>query len=130
MTAPSWLTPFLQELSELIGFEATLKLVETRGGGRVSIPSRPGPDHWLTHLLGSEAASILGQRYGGGTIILPLGPRRGITGMRRVCDEAIARGATISEAARLSGFTERAVSMRKAAGHAAKASRQLSLFDD
>lgn len=130
MTAPSWLSPLLQELAELIGLEATLKLTEQRGGSRFSIPTRPGPEHWLTQLIGADAAGILGKRFGGNTIDLPLGPQRGLNAMRRRCDEALARGATVSEAARLSGLTERAVWMRKAAGHHVKASAQLSLFED
>jgi len=55
----------LQDIAELIGLAATVKLVETYGGVRIYVPQTIEPDHALAALLGHDNALRLARAYGG-----------------------------------------------------------------
>ena len=60
------LPEFLQEIVELIGFEATLRLVERFGGIRVWVPDRPRKlteEHPLVIAVGIVAARKMCERF-------------------------------------------------------------------
>ncbi len=70
MNAPAsiearYLPPILQEIAELIGLPATLKLVKAYGGTRLYVPKRFDPDHPIVKLIGHELAARLFERFGG-----------------------------------------------------------------
>lgn len=92
----------LQGMLELLGKDATLKLVEAYGGVRCLVPKRFPAEHELLELLGAAAFALLHQYYGGSIIAVPLAKRWRI----RVYKE---RGLTTKEIARRTGYTERAV---------------------
>ena len=60
-----YLPGILQEIAEMIGLPATLKLVEAYGGVRLYIPKRYDPDHPLVKLIGHAHAARLCETYGG-----------------------------------------------------------------
>lgn len=60
-----YLPSILQDMAELIGLPATLKLVEAYGGVRLYIPKRFDPDHPLVKLVGHAHAAKLCESYGG-----------------------------------------------------------------
>lgn len=63
---------FFQEIRQLLGEEATAKLVAKYGGGTpVYIPSKIKAEHPLAVLLGLDAAQFLGDEYGGLSIEFP-----------------------------------------------------------
>lgn len=63
---------FFQEIRQLLGEEATDKLVATYGGGApVYIPSKIKVEHPLAVLLGLDAAQFLAGEYGGLSIGIP-----------------------------------------------------------
>lgn len=55
----------LQDIADLIGLPATLKLVEHYGGGRLYVPKRFDPDHPLVKIVGHANAARLVEAYGG-----------------------------------------------------------------
>lgn len=55
----------LQEFAELIGMDATLRIVENYGGVRLHIPKRYYPNHPLAKLIGHANAVKLSEVYGG-----------------------------------------------------------------
>lgn len=54
-----------QELVSIVGIQAALKIVELRGGIRLSVPRRIRPDHWLVPHIGLAALTKLVEYYNG-----------------------------------------------------------------
>lgn len=61
-----------QEIKEMIGDQATAKLVAQHGGGRLYIPGTLKPEHPLFQLLGQENARRLSGEFGGLRVEIPL----------------------------------------------------------
>lgn len=62
----------LRSLIELLGEEATLKIVEAYGGTRLSVPKVMPKEHRLRELLGDGSFALLYQYFGGSTIMIPI----------------------------------------------------------
>lgn len=111
------------EMVTLIGEEAALALLRARGGGRVTIPAKARPDHWLVDLIGQAAADVLCAYYRTGSpqgrlrgieLDLPRGPTGAqaevaatLARARQVMAQALASGASADDAARRAGLTRR-----------------------
>ena len=78
------------ELLEVIGADALLKLIEARGGTRVYIPDDP-ENSGMPGLIGAEAAQALTKHYGRGSITVPLAKAWRAAHYRRV--EALSHAA-------------------------------------
>lgn len=61
----------VREISELIGLNATLKLVEHYPGIPMWVPVKFDPEHVLVKIVGHEAASKLVDNYGGESYAMP-----------------------------------------------------------
>ena len=118
----------LQEVEEVAGRTAALCLVRARGGERVKIPTKASQDHWLTRAVGIEAARAIVERFSGEQLVLPADPTRGLKAAQRAAAEAIGRGLSANEAARVSGMTRRAIEKRRQKLRAAAALGQGDLF--
>jgi hypothetical protein len=103
----------LEEIEEVAGRTAALLIVRARGGERVMIPKTAREGHWLSNAVGLDAARAIVERLGGETIVLPADPTRGLKGAQRAAAEAIGRGLSANEAARVSGLTRRAIEKRR-----------------
>lgn len=71
----SALPPATEEVSrfvDLIGAEATLKLLEARGGTRLWLPQKAA-DGMLAGIIGVDAAEAMTKHFGSGQIMLPIG---------------------------------------------------------
>ena len=62
----------LEELRALIGDEATLMLVNERGGRPVYVPEHPDEKCELAKIVGLAAATKLGKEFGRETMIVPV----------------------------------------------------------
>lgn len=60
-----------QEVNQLIGEEATAKLVAHHGGTRLYVPGTLKPEHPLCQMLGQQAAQQLTDEFGGMTLEVP-----------------------------------------------------------
>lgn len=49
----------LQEIADTISLDVALRLAQSKGGQRISIPAKMHKDHWLAELLGFEDAQKL-----------------------------------------------------------------------
>lgn len=58
---------------DIAGIDKAMELLRLRRGQIISIPQRPGPDHWLTLALGPEATRKLAWYYGGTHLRIPMG---------------------------------------------------------
>lgn len=110
------LTGILNEIADVIGRDAALKLCAARGGTRAYIPSSVSNDHWLALTIGIENAKKLAGHYSsshfsitankirkrGSQIVIPLGPRPPLP------------VGSASKVARELGVTERTVHRRRA----------------
>jgi DNA-directed RNA polymerase specialized sigma24 family protein len=99
----------VRELSELVGLNAALKLVD-RWGGQIAlyVPQRVDQDHPLAQTLGLEAAQALSRHYGGDYLRnIP----RAARAMRAARDKAVLKrrgeGASPARIAQEFGLTER-----------------------
>jgi hypothetical protein len=61
----------LQEIVQLIGMVATLKLVGKYGGTRLYVPKRVLTGHPLAALIGRKAADTLADYFGGEVLEIP-----------------------------------------------------------
>lgn len=60
---PSELPMIIDELTELLGFAATMRIVEAYGGVTFYVPDRVTPDHQLAKLVGHATALKLVEQY-------------------------------------------------------------------
>jgi len=105
------LTSRTQQLVEIIGLSAALKLVEIRGGIRLSVPTRVKPEHWLVQHIGLEALKKLVDYYKGEEIEID----RCVKALSAIKEQQIiqesSQGTSNAQLARKYGYTERG--MRK-----------------
>lgn len=92
----------LQNLLELLGTEATLKIVEAYGGTRMAVRGNEAADCELRVLLGDAAYALLVQYFCGDVIDVPMARKWRF-------DIYAAMGMKRREIARKTGCTERAV---------------------
>lgn len=115
----------LQEIAEVAGLDAAMKLAWARGGTQVWIPRKAGPRHWLVEAVGREAADAIcrhfcvtdadGHAVGRLRILIP----QGGTGVlaqarRRLAHELRTGNGGVRTAARKCGLSERAAWRLKA----------------
>lgn len=67
----SLLPGILQEIAELIGMAAMLKLVAKYGGVRLYVPKTIATGHDLVELIGRQAAETLADHFGGEMLEIP-----------------------------------------------------------
>lgn len=120
------LPPLAQELVALIGFSATIQLVEARPGIPTFIPKVLTPEHWLLGTLGQQQAEALVKHYGGDTITVPNCKLAMVKIRQRLIVQTRADGYSQTEAALLHGVTPRWV--RELESRDPEPDRNLSLF--
>lgn len=114
----------LADIADIAGFEVAYEIARSHGGTRVSIPPRAVEGHWLTELVGFETADKIcqglatldpdGRLRGVQHEVIPKGPAAVLRAARRQARNALARGASVREAARISGLHERTIWRMKA----------------
>lgn len=110
------LPPVLQEIADIIGLDAALKLAQAKGGQRVAIPGTVRDGHWLVGLLGREKADELSAYLTDGNRVhldVPFGPTMNANRYRRTY-ELLDNGKSANEVARALGTTRRTVQRRNA----------------
>jgi hypothetical protein len=65
----------LSFLTDAIGAEATLALIEARAGTRVYVPGQINADGWLAKAIGTTGAAALAEAHGGCYITPPAAKR-------------------------------------------------------
>lgn len=105
------LPPLLQHITELIGLDRCLRLVEAWGGTKVYIPmdEHLDDDHWLVRCIGAEAAAALCAGLGSGDLLLPKAATAIRAARNRAIVEALQQGASTREMALRYRLTERQV---------------------
>ena len=80
------LEPLLQQLVDLIGIEATMRMVEVHGGTLLNVARKASENASLVALIGREKAGILGRAMGPGRYLIP----KALPALRAVRDRQIA----------------------------------------
>lgn len=131
-----WLAPLLAEIADVAGLPAALALAEARGGSRITIPARPGPDHWIVRTIGAEAAERLCAHFRvgecgtkGATIELPVGPSGSAAAIRAKIDGLLRQGVSADKIAVSMRVHRTTVFRRKARIDGPHDPRQTSMFD-
>ena len=104
---PQTLPPVLQELADLIGLAAALKLAAAYPGVPAYIPSKPHPGHHLSSIVGYENLKRLAEVYGQSHLKMPNLTLRKIK--HQIVKDLRSEGKSIREAALATGFTTRRV---------------------
>ncbi|MFD2183594.1 hypothetical protein [Rhodoplanes azumiensis] len=110
----------LAEIAEVAGVDTALAIAKAKGGRRASFPVQADDDHWLVKTVGREAADAICKHFrimsASGRLSscfsdvpIPKGYTAIIAVARARLEEALAEGKSASEAARISGMTERTV---------------------
>lgn len=68
---PDYLPQLLQDLADIIGLDAALKLVKAFPGVSIYIPAHPHPDHFIAEIIGFDALCALSKVYTQETLRLP-----------------------------------------------------------
>lgn len=110
----------LHYLSDLIGPEATLRLIEAFGGTRLYVPKAPNQGSRLAHAIGLDAARALATAWGRDTMLVPIARAWRVRVYR-------ARGDTYAAIARRLGIREDSV--WKILRAAEMTARQTDLFE-
>lgn len=93
-----------RELADLIGIDATYKIVEARGGIRLCVPRIVQNDHWLIPLIGQEAFERLVAYFSGEELDIPMCA----LALNRARARSLLRsGASVADTARKLGYSER-----------------------
>ncbi len=100
----------IKELADVIGITAALKLVEIRGGIRMTVPKlKPKANHWLLSTLSDDELDKLISYYGGETIEID----RCAAALRLIFEKQVIQehrnGLSNSMLARKYGYTERGI---------------------
>ena len=98
----------IQELAATLGLDATLAIVEARGGIRLYVPRGWRSDHWLVPLIGPDALRQLVAHWGGEEIDIP----RCEASLRAARERQIGtelQGDSVARVARRYGYTERGI---------------------
>lgn len=119
----------LRLVAEAAGVEAALKLAQAKGGIRIYVPHKIPPDHWLLPLIGPAGAEALQKHYAGEKIALPLGLSGVLQNARLAARQALDEGASVAQAARVAGLSERSVYAMLSRDGQKPRGRQLDLFD-
>ena len=113
-----YLPKIYQEIAEVAGLDATLKLAAERGGTRIQVPRRASGDHWLVRVMGETGAQALCGLYGNESVTLPANPAGSVKSRTRRIRQAIAAGKKPDEVALIGGVTVRSVYLLKQRGAA------------
>jgi DNA-binding XRE family transcriptional regulator len=119
------LPPLAQELVRLIGFSATMRLVDMRPGLPTYIP-KEASDHHVLSVIGMGAFKKLVEEFGGESVTIP-NCKLALTKLRhRNARKLRAQGYSQTEVAHLTGITPRQV--RNIESAEPKEENNLSLF--
>lgn len=123
-----YLPDSIQEMINVIGLQATLLIVEERGGIRLCVPTKIKADNWLTQLIGTEAMIKLVDYYCGEEIDIP----RCASAIKAAQDqkifEKLKAGVSQARLAREFGYTERGIRKLKKRLEEVSPYDQVSLF--
>lgn len=123
-----YLPDSIQEMIEVIGLQATLLIVEERGGIRLCVPTKVKSDNWLTKLIGTEAMIKLVDYYCGEEVDIP----RCASAIKAAQDqkifEKLKSGVSQAKLAREFGYTERGIRKLKKRLEEAGSYNQVNLF--
>lgn len=120
----SSLPGILADIAAIAGPEIALRIAQSHGGTRVTIPPQAVPGHWLTDLVGFETANKIcrglatldaeGRLKGVQHEVIPLGPTSYLKNARRKAAAALSAGTSVRETARIVGLHERTIWRMKA----------------
>lgn len=103
----------LQEIADVAGEAAALKIVAQVGGTRAGFPKSIRDDNWLVLCVGRDAAAKIIERFGGDTCDIPLLDNGCYSKLRRNVATQIHKlhleGASSKRIAREVGVTQRTI---------------------
>ncbi|KVW92622.1 hypothetical protein [Thiobacillus denitrificans] len=99
----------LEDISDVIGFTATTRLVTIFGPGNLLVPVKPHPDHAITMAIGAPAMRRLVAEWGGQVLKLCMNADFHHARLVRAVASMIKEGISTKDVADVVGRTERQV---------------------
>jgi len=106
---PDLLPQLIQELADIIGLAAALKLVKAYPGVSLYIPANPHPDHPLASIIGFDALCELSKVYAQETLTLPKLDAAERQIKHQVVAEMLDQNHSIRTVALATGYTSRRI---------------------
>lgn len=110
------LSPLMQEIVDVIGLAATVRLIDARGGQRIWLPLSIEPDFWLAQLIGIDKTKKLAAYFNyetGSKIDLPSTLRLDMAEKERVFRTMVKEGRSANKIAAANGVSRRWVFEKK-----------------
>jgi hypothetical protein len=92
----------LEDISQVIGYSATNRLVDWFGGTDLYVPDAPSRNHLIANIVGYSAMVALCNTYRQSTLAIPFDNQRDISRRNRMIGLMIERGISESEISRVS----------------------------
>lgn len=111
------LPPLLQEITDVISFDAAIKIAEAFGGQRISVPGKVHQGHVLVAVLGMKDAVAFCHYFTGGSRVhldVPFGPTSHKAQREARIAKMVALGKSANEIAKASQMTRRNAFHKKA----------------
>jgi hypothetical protein len=82
----------IDDVAAIVGFSATLRLIQWYGGSNVYVPDSPTPNHPLTAILGESALRALCEEFGNQTLWVPSDIERPDIELKKSVAKAVLKG--------------------------------------
>jgi hypothetical protein len=102
----------IDDVCAILGFTATVRLIQWCGGSNLYVPASPQPDHMLVALLGEKRLAKLIEEFGGTTLWVPnhlSGQHQAADQLRRQVWELLQAGQGTRVIAEVVGTSQRQV---------------------
>ncbi len=123
-----WLPHVLYEIEAAFGQAVMLAFAAEFGGGKISIPARPAPEHRIAQAFGLPLLEWLVERWGGTALLVPLGPQSSHGKLVRETRRLLQAGEDAATIRRLVGCHQRTIHRHRAALRDDEARMQGDLF--
>lgn len=110
------LSPLMQEIVDVIGLKAAIKLVDAKGGQRIWLPVKIEPGFWLAEMIGLDKAGALTAYFNhetGNHLDLPSRLSIDLADKERRFRAMVAAGMSTDAIAGAAGITRRRVFQKK-----------------
>lgn len=103
------LPPTVERLARIVGQDNALTLAGACRNGRLYVPHRIAPDHWISKTIGAESAVKVAREYGGEIIYLAKCHAIKVRFRNEAIHRLYGEGKSLRDLADLTGLTERMV---------------------
>lgn len=99
----------IDDVAAIIGFSATVRLIQWYGGRNIYVPDQASPGHPLVALMGESALRALCSEFGNQTLWVPASTERADVALKKSVAKAVLKGRGSAEISAELGISQRQV---------------------